>query len=73
MDALAKLEHLRMAVQQLAIQNADIAQAAADDISALEAALADKISRTEAQVLISQMIAAHNASEESHPTHLAIQ
>ena len=72
-----KLAHMLFHTQREVGMIADVAQAAADGMRELDTRKADKSDLDAAvlrlEQLIDQKIAAHDASEESHPTHISVR
>ena len=73
MRKLTETLSLKIAVQRLASTIASVAQAAADDISALRTSLSERPTTVQVEKMIADAIAAHNKADESHPNHLVIR
>ena len=73
MRKLTETLSLKIAVQRLASTIASVAQAAADDISALQTSLSERPTTAQVEEMISEAIAAHNETDESHPNHLVVR
>ena len=73
MRKLTETLSLKIAVQRLASTIASVAQAAADDISALQTSLSERPTTAQVEEMIADAIAAHNEADESHPNHLVIR
>lgn len=68
-----KLAHLLLHVKRETNMIADVAQAAADNISALQTSLSERPTTVQVEKMIADAIAAHNEADESHPNHLVIR